>query len=80
MENTLHTFKTGETYQTRSVCDSNCVVRITVAKRTVKFLTTTEGKRLGIGVYDGTEQVKPWGSYSMCPVISADPDRQRKNS
>lgn len=65
------TFEAGKTYWTRSVCDSECVITITVAKRTAKFLTTTEGKRLGISSWDGVEHVKPWGTYSMSPTISA---------
>lgn len=65
-------FETGKTYFTRSVCDADCVITITVAKRTAKTLTTTEGKRLGISTWDGVERVKPWGSYSMSPTIPAD--------
>jgi len=72
MENAKNTFEAGKTYWTRSVCDSECVVTITVAKRTAKFLTTTEGKRLGISSWDGVEHVKPWGTYSMSPIIPAD--------
>lgn len=72
MENAKATFEAGKTYWTRSVCDSECVITITVAKRTAKFLTTTEGKRLGISSWDGVERVKPWGTYSMSPTIPAD--------
>jgi hypothetical protein len=67
-----NTFEVGKTYWTRSVCDSECIITITVAKRTAKFLTTSEGKRLGISSWDGVEHVKPWGAYSMAPIISAD--------
>ena len=66
------TFQTGQTYSARMICDHNCIVSITVAKRTAKFLTTTEGKRLGISVYEGVEQVYPDGHYSMATVIGAD--------
>ena len=66
------TFQPGLTYWTRSIGDSECIFRITVAKRTAKFLTTTDGRRLGISEYDGREQVKPNGTYSMCAIISAD--------
>jgi hypothetical protein len=72
MKNAKNTFEVGKTYWTRSVCDSECIITITVAKRTAKFLTTTEGKRLGISSWDGVEHVKPWGTYSMAPIISAD--------
>lgn len=72
MNTTLKTFEPGATYWTRSIGDSDCIHRITVAKRTAKFLTTTDGKRLGVSVYDGVERVKPFGTYSMCAVIGAD--------
>lgn len=65
-------FEAGKTYATRSICDSDMVISITVAKRTAKRLTTTDGKTLGISEYNGIEQVRPWGRYSMCPVIAAD--------
>lgn len=64
-------FQTGKTYITRSACDHNCVISVTVAKRTAKTLTTTDGKTLRVGVYDGAEFVKPWGSYSMAPIVRA---------
>lgn len=68
---TLAAFAPGLTYWTRSIGDSDCIHRITVAKRTAKFITTTEGKRLGVSVYEGEETVKPFGTYSMCAVIGA---------
>ena len=40
--------------------------------RTAKFVTTTEGKRLGVAIWNGVEQVKPHGNYSMCAIIGAD--------
>ena len=68
----MTTFQTGKTYTTRSICDSDCVISITVAKRTAKTITTTDGKTLRISTdYTGTECVKPWGSYSMAPVVRA---------
>jgi len=65
-------FEPGKTYSTRSICDSGCIVSVRVAARTAKFLTTDKGKRLGISSYNGIEQVKPWGSYSMAPIVGAD--------
>ena len=67
----MNTFQAGKTYATRSICDHNCIIRVTVTKRTAKTITTSEGKTLRIGEYDGIEQVKPWGSYSMAPTICA---------
>ena len=69
---TLTTFTPGKTYWTRSICDYDCIFKITIAKRTAKFVTTTEGKRLGVAIWDGVEQVKPHGNYSMCAIIGAD--------
>jgi hypothetical protein len=65
-------FEIGKSYWTRSVCDADMIISITVAKRTSKFLTTTDGKRMGISIWQGLELVKPWGVYSMAPTITAD--------
>lgn len=65
-------FQPGQTYFTTSICDSNCVFDLTVARRTEKTITTTEGKRLGIKVHNGVECVMPLGSFSMAPTIRAD--------
>ncbi len=70
MENVV-AFEVGKTYTTRSICDNNCIISVTVAKRTAKRLTTSEGKILGISIYDGKEQVRPWGNYSMAPIVRA---------
>jgi hypothetical protein len=65
-------FEIGKTYFTRSICDHDMIITITVASRTAKRIKTTEGKTLGVSEYEGIEQVRPWGRYSMCPVIGAD--------
>jgi hypothetical protein len=69
-------FETGRTYSTRSICDHNCIISITIAKRTAKTITTTEGKRFRVSTgWNNAESVKPWGSYSMAPIVDAtDPD------
>lgn len=68
----MATFTAGKTYTTRSVCDHDGIISITVAKRTAKTITTSEGKTLRISTdYKGAECVKPWGSYSMAPVVRA---------
>lgn len=36
-------FEVGKTYSTRSVCDHNCVISVTIASRTARTVTTTEG-------------------------------------
>lgn len=68
----LTAFVTGKTYFTRSIVDADTIIRVTVAKRTAKTITTTEGKVLRITEHRGVETVKPWGSYSMAPIVPAD--------
>ncbi len=65
-------FETGQTYSTRSVCDHDCIISVTITKRTAKSITTSEGKRFFVFEYCGVEQIKPWGSYSMAPIVAAD--------
>ena len=65
-------FEPGKTYWTRSICNYDCIFKITIAKRTAKFVTTTEGKRLGVFIRDCVEQVRPHGNYSMAAIIRAD--------
>lgn len=70
------TFEVGRTYWTRSACDHNCIITATIAKRTAKTVTTTEGKRFGVRIWNGVETFQPWGRYSMAPVIGADDTRE----
>lgn len=69
-------FAIGKTYSTRSACDYDTIYSWTVVRRTAKqvILCDTFGDevRCGVYVYDGAEHCKPNGTYSMCPVISAD--------
>jgi hypothetical protein len=67
----MTTFQAGKTYTTRSACDHNCVISLTVASRTAKSIKTTDGKTLRVAEYNGAEFVKPWGSYSMAPIVRA---------
>lgn len=64
-------FEVGTTYSTRSVCNHESVISITVKSRTAKTIKTECGKTLRISEYEGAEFVKPWGSYSMAPIIKA---------
>lgn len=67
-------FEVGKTYYTRSACDHNCIFKITVLKRTEKTVVVMrDGKesRCKISVMDNEETIKPWGVYSMCPIIRA---------
>ena len=68
-------FETGKTYNTRSICDHNCIVSIKVLRRTAKTIYV-EGDQLTKSAlrvfnYNGIEQVSPWGKFSMLPIISA---------
>lgn len=74
-------FAEGKTYSTPSICDSECIFSITVDRRTTKTIITTEGKRLRISVYNGREQVFPFGRYSMAAIIDAsDLDEAKSDS
>lgn len=67
-------FEAGKTYKTRSICDHNCIISATIEKRTEKTVTATirgQQKIFRIGEYDGAEFIKPWGSYSMAPMLTA---------
>jgi len=64
-------FAVNQTYTTRSACDHNCIISVTVKARTDKTVTTSEGKKFRINVWEGIEQIRPWGSYSMCPIVRA---------
>jgi hypothetical protein len=64
-------FETGNTYSTRSPCDHDTVISISVLSRTTKTIKTACGKTLRVAEYEGHETVKPWGSYSMAPIIKA---------
>lgn len=71
----MTTFQIGRTYQTRSICDYDCIHSFTILGRTPKSVTVNvHGKtvRRGLSIYDGVEQFKPFGTYSMCAVIRAD--------
>lgn len=65
-------FLVGKAYYTRSICNHDCVFTITIQSRTEKTLRTSEDKLLRIKVRNGIEEVKPYGTYSMCPIISAE--------
>ena len=67
-------FKVGQTYSTRSICDYDTMFRFKIVNRTAKTITFEQhGKtqRRGVYLYDGVEQCKPYGTYSMCPIIDA---------
>lgn len=71
-------FVVGKTYSTRSICDHDCIISATVAKRTASTVTLTGGymgrdqKTFRVSINcDGAEQFAPLGRYSMAPMIRA---------
>ena len=69
-------FETGKTYETRSLCDYDCIFKMTVLKRTEKTLTVKIAARAlpvvcRIKTVGNYESVKPLGSYSMAPEFIA---------
>lgn len=73
-------FEVGRTYQTRSICDHDCIYSWTVVARTAKTVRMVNDhnsqavKTLRVAEYRGAETVKPYGTYSMCPVLVAGED------
>jgi hypothetical protein len=71
-------FEIGKVYSTRSACDHECIFSFEIKSRTAKQVTIeVHGKtvRRGLFSYDGVEQFRPFGNYSMAAVIGADDDR-----
>lgn len=67
----MQKFEPGKTYATRSIVDADYMVSATIERRTDRFVWV-DGKRFGVHQYGGAEFIRPWGNYSMCPIISAD--------
>ena len=76
LENEYKKFEVGRTYATRSVCNSECIFKITIIKRTEKTVTIDKGngKTKRCKIYTdmrNAEAIYPYGIYSMCPIIDA---------
>lgn len=68
-------FKVGQTYSARSICDYDCIFSFTILGRTAKSITVNvRGSvvRRSLSIYEGVEQFKPFGSYSMAAIVGAD--------
>lgn len=68
------TFEAGKTYSTRSIGDHNCVIWAVIVSRTAKTVKaeTSRGiKTFRLSTYNGIEMFRPWGSFSMAPIIDA---------
>jgi hypothetical protein len=71
----MKNFEVGKTYATRSICDHDCIFRFTILGRTAKTVTVNvHGKvvRRGLSIWEGVEQFKPFGNYSMAVIVGAD--------
>ena len=69
-------FQVNSVYETRSLCNSDCVFSFTVIKRTKKQVTlkdnvTGETFRRGVFVWQDAEACMTYGRYSMAPTINA---------
>ena len=74
MQETIKKFKTNQHYATSSVCDHNCIFKFKVVRRTAKTIWVdgmygVQSRR--VYVYDGAESIKPFGTYSMAPILTA---------
>jgi len=77
-------FETGKTYSTRLITNHDSIISFYVVKRTEKtvtvmgdFMDTCAIKRkaphtMRLKLWQEVETFKPWGQYSMCPIVSAD--------
>jgi hypothetical protein len=69
-------FQVGKTYYDRSSCDWDTIYSFTILARTAKTVTIKskhgEITKRGVRLRNDVEQFKPFGSYSMCAIVSAD--------
>ena len=73
-------FQVGRTYSTRSIGDHDVIYSFEILKRTAKSVTVKvydKVVRRGLYIHNGVECFKPFGTYSMCAIISAG-DRYEK--
>lgn len=71
-------FEIGKTYSMRSICDYDCIWTYEVIARTEKTITITDGKETkkcriikNLSDWNNAESIKPLGSYSMSPTLTA---------
>lgn len=76
MESTVTKFEVGQTYAGRFMSDYDSIAYFKILKRTAKTVTFqyhNEVQRRGVTVasYDQAERFKPFGSYSMAMIVTA---------
>ena len=67
-------FNENKTYETRSICDYDCIFKMEVIKRTEKTITIkimNQIKKIKVFMYEDKEACYPLGKYSMSPMITA---------
>lgn len=79
MAKEMKRFEVGRRYSMRSACDHDCVWTYTVLARTEKSVMLSDGKHLTRCIINkrtsealGAEAVRPMGSYSMAPILTAE--------
>ena len=85
MNENIKRFEVGKTYATCSIGNTDCIISAKILRRTASTVTVEMvrggvcGEKIrtfriskALTGYIGAEAIKPWGSYSMAPTISAD--------
>ena len=76
----MNRFAPGACYKTRSPCDYDCIIRVEILSRTASTVRAivmdgparTDGpKTFRVAALGGAETFRPWGRYSMSPIVSA---------
>ncbi len=72
----LKTIKAGQVLTARSICDYECIFRLTVLNRTKSMATVkidgyVDPKRCKVKVWEGVEYVMALGTHSMAPMFRA---------
>lgn len=68
-------FEVNKKYTGRFIGNQDCVFDMEVISRTEKTIkAVVDGvvKTLRPAIYDDMEIVKPYGNYSMCPIVRAE--------
>ena len=67
-------FEVGKAYSTQSICDHNCVWTFVIIRRTGKTVSyRIDGEIVSrrVSEFNGAEGFRPFGSYSMAPIVRA---------
>jgi len=70
-------FEINKTYTTRSFSNHDCIISVTIVKRTEKTVTVNgdglvgKNKVFRVKICRDAEYILPWGNYSMSPILNA---------